>query len=283
MYTLKVTNSAGTAIQLVPSTNYAVTSIDGLTPPAAVVNSSYVGGADGALFNSAKLDVRNIVLTVVPYAPIERNRLQLYRIFRPKDLVTLALTNGSRDVTIQGYVESVSGDLFTMRQALQISILCMYPYWQSAQEIVDILSNTLDMWEFPFETEPVGKVVSELSDINTLTITNDGDADTGIIIELVASGAVVNPVVIDSETLQSFELSFTMQASDVITINTRYAEKSVTLLRGGVTSNIINSLTGSPTWFQVPSLGSMVLTITADSGFEYLTTRVRHNMLYMGV
>lgn len=280
---LKVTNSIGTSIQLVPSSAFSVTAISGLTPPPALVNSSTVGGADGTIFNSARLDARNLVLTIVPYQPIEANRLQLYRIFRPKDLVTLELSTDSRTVTIQGYVETVDGDLFTMRQAIQVSIMCLYPYFQSAQEIVDILSNTIDMWEFPFDTDDTGKVMSELSDINTLTIANDGDAETGVIIELEASGVVKNPTVVDASTLKAFALNFDMQAADVITINTRYAEKSVTLLRGGVTSNIINSLTGSPTWFQVPSLGSLILTITATSGFENLTTRIRHNMLYMGV
>lgn len=282
MYTLNVSTSSGNTIQLVPNSNYAITDISGLTPPTANINSSAVGGADGSVFNSARLDARNIVLTIVPYQPIEQNRLQLYRIFRVKDLVTMKIQNGSRAVKIQGYVESVDGSLFSMRQALQVSILCLYPYFQSAQEIINILTSSVEMFEFPFATEPEGVVMSEVQTSNEILIKNGGESNTGVIIELIASGAVKNPTIYDAATLESFGLTIDMVAGDVITINTNYAQKAVTLTREGVTTNIINALNANPKWFSIPP-GLTTLTVTAESGQESLRVQISHNDLYEGV
>ena len=65
MFTLKIENTNGDIFELTHnSPNYYVTHIDGLTPPPTVVNTATAGVIDGTFFNSARVEQRNIVITL---------------------------------------------------------------------------------------------------------------------------------------------------------------------------------------------------------------------------
>lgn len=282
MYKLIITNSFGQSLRLSQNGAYEILSIEGLTPPTAVVNSSSIGGADGALFNSTRMNVRNIVVTIAPNFPIEKNRIALYKLFQVKDLVKLRYITESRDVVIEGYVESFIGNPFTARQQFQISILCLQPYFKSANEVINDLSQILSEFEFPFSTEDEGTIFSEIDLIQYVAITNDGETDTGLVIELTAIGEVVNPVIYDATNLTNISLNLTMQTGDFIRINTNYSNKSIKLIRNAIEYNIINNVNGQLTWFNLAP-GETVFAYDAESGAEFLSIRFYHNTLYQGV
>ena len=79
--------------------------------------------------------------------------------------------------------------------------------------------------------------------ISVKTIINNGDVETGIIIEMLASGNVVNPTIYNADTRGSFGLNITLQMGDKVTINTTPGNKSVILTRYGIERNIINNIT----------------------------------------
>ena len=282
MYKLSVTNDAGKTLDLTPSGKFTVTSISGLLPPSADINNSTAGNADGAVFNGARLQPRNIVITILPNFPVEENRLSLYEVFRVKKLVAVHYKNASRDIQIEGYVESVIGELFSQSQTIQVSILCLDPYLKSAAEIVDDLSAIIDMFEFPFSSEDEGIVFSEIAQTNSVIITNNGEAEAGLIIKLWTTGTVKNPIIYDATNVTGFGLNFTMLASDEITIDTRRGKKSVTLLRDGETHNLINMIKNNPTWFSVAP-GETVFTYSADTNLNFLYVKFFHYDLYEGV
>lgn len=282
MYKLSVTNDTGKTLDLTPSGKFTVTSISGLLPPSADINNFTAGNADGAVFNGARLQPRNIVITILPNFPVEKNRLSLYEVFRVKKLVTVHYKNASRDIQIEGYVESVIGELFSQSQTIQVSILCLDPYLKNAAEIVDDLSAIIDMFEFPFSTEDEGIVFSEIAQTNSVIITNNGEAEAGLIIKLRTTGTVKNPIIYDATNVTGFGLNFTMLAFDEITIDTRRGKKSVTLLRDGETYNLINMIKDNPTWFSVAP-GETVFTYSADTNLNFLYVKFFHYDLYEGV
>ena len=282
MYKISVTNDTGKTLNLTPNGKFTITSISGLLPPSADINNSTAGNADGAVFNGARLRPRNIVITILPNFPVEKNRLSLYEVFRVKKLVTVHYKNASRDIQIEGYVESVIGELFAQSQTIQVSILCLDPYLKSAAEIVDDLSAIIDMFEFPFSTEDEGIVFSEIAQTNSVIITNNGEAEAGLIIKLRTTGTVKNPIIYDATNVTGFGLNFTMLASDEITIDTRRGKKSVTLLRDGETYNLINMIKDNPTWFSVAP-GETVFTYSADTNLNFLYVKFFHYDLYEGV
>ena len=151
MFTCKIENSDGAVYVLTGDEPvYQVIKIEGLNPPKAQINTTTIVGLDGAMFNSSKLESRNIVLTIRINGDVETNRQNLYQYFRTKEACTFYYTNQNRDVYIQGYVESVVCDLFSKSELAQISIICPSPYFKSLDEIVSDISNSLALFTFPF-------------------------------------------------------------------------------------------------------------------------------------
>ena len=65
---------------------------------------------DGGKYNSGQLEMRNLVLTVKIYPEIETNRINLYKYFPSKKIVRIYYQNETRDVYIDGMVETVEID-----------------------------------------------------------------------------------------------------------------------------------------------------------------------------
>ena len=63
MYSLKIENTNGEIFELTHDfSNYYVTDVSGLTPPATTINTAKAGIIDGTFFNSASVEERNIVI-----------------------------------------------------------------------------------------------------------------------------------------------------------------------------------------------------------------------------
>ena len=84
---LRVTNHLGESLtlELTPrdSSPFYILNIDGLGPAKANINMNELVTSDGSLYNSARLNPRNIVLTLKmrDYPTIEDSRLLTYRYF----------------------------------------------------------------------------------------------------------------------------------------------------------------------------------------------------------
>lgn len=281
MYKLSIHSPTGNLI-LSGNPNYHITHISGLTPVRATINSSAIAGGDGAAFNSASAGTRNIVMTILPNHPVAANRQMLYRVMPVKSPVTVRFSAEGRDVQIDGYVEYIDGDLFANRQALQVSIICMQPYFKSAQEIVDTLSSIIDMFEFPFSIEEEGIPFSELSLDARIIVTNGGETPCGAVFHISAMGAVENPVIYNADDTTRYALNVSMQTGDEIIIDTRRGSKSAVLIRQGKRTNIINNRASDITWFQLP-VGDSTFTYSAESGVGNMALVIEHNDMFGGV
>lgn len=300
MFTLKVENKAGSIFELTHDEgNYQIIHIEGLNPPNARINSSEVAGMDGSIFGSSKLEERNVVITIKINGDVETNRLFLYRYFRTKQWCKLYYKNEHRDVYIEGYVETIECDHFELGQQMQVSVICHDPHFKALSEIVTDISQTISAFEFPFSFGGNGASIdpdpttddaipfSEIIQNRVTNVINEGETESGLIIDLVATGTVVNPVIFDAnDSSRHMKLAQTMNVGDEIIIDTRKGHKSVVLVSGGVRANIIRKLTPVggvfPTWFQL-AVGDNEFTYSADSGEEFLEIVFRHNLLFEGV
>lgn len=270
-------------INLTENGNYAVLSVGGLTPPTATINTVTLATADGAVFNSSRVGIRNIVITLAPQNSIEANRLELYRYFKSKHYIKLYLENNTRSVWIDGYVEAIDGDLFSSLEQIQISIICPDPFFKDTKTGVYKFSNITDLFKFPFAIEETpGIPISEMSEHITIAVVNNGDEEVGITVRLYANGTVVNPKIYNTTTNENFSLNITMQDGDVISFDTRPGYKRVTLNRNSVLSNIINSMTFDSEWLTL-DVGDNVFTYDADSGTELLDIQIVLHPLYEGM
>ena len=131
-----VTNPSGEVAEFTLSrpedTGCLVTDISGLGTPKANILTQTVYGMDGALFNSARTETRNIVFSFAMLdgmAPEGRRRI--YKAFPLKQLVTVKFITKQREYQARGYVESVTPNIFSEREAVQVSILCPQPYLET--------------------------------------------------------------------------------------------------------------------------------------------------------
>lgn len=282
MYSLKVENDRGDILELTNNQKYTVYKIQGLNPPQATINSSVNTTTDGSNINSVRLENRNIVIYTTIEGNVEANRINLYRYFPVKKSVKLYFSNGTRNIYIEGTVELIECDLFTSKQIAQISIICPKPYFKDVNDLVTMFSDVSKMFEFPFSMPKEGIEISAVTTNQRRSIVNTGDIETGVIIKLFATGTVANPVIYDVLKRTQLKLNFTMLPSDTIVINTNIGEKSIELIRDGVTTNAMGYMAQDSTWFEIES-GDNVFTYDADSGNSNLQLTFTTSILYSGV
>lgn len=252
MFTLKIENANGEIFELTHNTqNYAVISVQGLTPPTTAVNTSVGGLADGSFHTFSRVQQRNIVITVILNGDIEANRQQLYRIFSLKKPCTIYFQNANRNVKTVGYVEVLEGDLFVQREQIQISIICPRPFFEDLYAIYAELSGIMKAFEFPFSiTTPIP--FSEIVDHPLVTITNIGQVETGCIMTISFNGPVTGLRIVNSTTQEYFGINYSFQAEDMLTINTVSGQLGVNVVRAGATTDLLNNVTGGSSWFKLP-------------------------------
>ncbi len=282
MYGLKVENDKGNTLELTNNPNYTVFKIEGLTPPQATINSSVNTTTDGSKINSARVENRNIVIYTTIEGDVEANRINLYKYFPVKKTIKLYFNNGSRNIYISGAVELIECDLFSNKQVAQISIICPQPYFKAVNDLVSIFSDVSPLFSFPFSIAKSGVEFSAITTNVRKVIVNTGDVETGVIIKLFATGTVVKPIIYDVLKRTHVKLNFTMLPSDTIVINTNMGEKSIELIRGGISYNALGYMLPDSSWF-VLEAGDNVFTYDAESGNSGLQLTFSTPILYSGV
>lgn len=139
-----------------------IINMDGIGGGTAQINSTDMATDDGAFFNSARAQVRNILLTLKPLdnPSVEVNRHKLYKYFQIKKQVTLLFETDTRTSEIKGYVESNEPDIFSQMEQVQISILCLDPFFYAERGTATVFSGVKALFEFPFADDsltPVGE------------------------------------------------------------------------------------------------------------------------------
>lgn len=306
IYSFAVTNYLGDRIKLELGrpevSGFLIKSVTGLGPVKANVNTTEVVTNDGSMFNSARLSQRNIVFQLafvdtIYGETIEDVRQKSYKYFPAKKSVEIVIETDNRYVKTKGYVESNEPDIFNSQEGTQISIICPDPYFYSAGEDGNNVTDfyTIDpVFEFPFSNESLTEPLLVFGEIQIKTegvITYHGDSEIGIVIYIHAIGQASNINIYNTETREVMTINTTklekltgkgLVASDDIVINTAKGEKSITLVREGVSYNILNCLDKNTDWFTL-SKGDNIFAFTAETGVTNLQFRIENQVIYEGV
>lgn len=300
--TVTVTNHLGESLILEMTrpekSGFVVKSIEGLDPPKATINISDMGSADGGRYNSARLEKRNIVLSLglmkTVTETIENIRHKAYKYFPPKKEIKLQIVTDTFTVETTGRVESNAVTIFSNDETATISVLCPNSYLYSTKTTETLFTGVEPMFSFPFENASSTEPLLEFGRIKTSTIENvhyDGDHDIGIKIYINAIGDATNLTIYNLDTNEQMSLNTDILATmlgtgiiaeDLIVIDTRFGQKTVTLLRDGVTYNILNCITRGSKWFTL-SKGGNTFTYVAETGGENLEFRITNQTAYLGV
>lgn len=285
MFNMILENKDGKQLTFGAGSPYTIKEFQGLNPPKATINTNTTATLDGGKFNSSKLDMRNINIAFAIEENAEENRLAVYRVIQSKMPLRIYYKSDFLDVFIDGYVEDVDISYFAMKNIVTVNVLCPFPYLKGAQEVINELSAVRPKFHFPFASEGgAGELImGEVDTLATVSIPNDGSVVAGLTFELYAKKAVSNPKIIDYLTAEYMEININMQMGDLITITTEQGNKTVTLLRDGVRTNIFNLLSKNSTWLQL-DIGGGVYVYEVGTGTTIdLDVTIKHYDLYEGV
>lgn len=300
---ITVTNYLGDSIRLELArpelSGFIVHSVTGLGPGKANINMTEVATNDGALFNSSRIPSRNIVISLkyMWNDSIEDVRQLSYKYFPLKKSCTLLIETDNRQAEISGYVESNDPLFFSHDEGSDISIVCPNPLFYSAGPNginTTIFYGVEPLFEFPFSNESLYECLLEMGAIKNQTeqvVVYNGDSEIGVTITIHAIGEASMITIyntgtrevmrIDTDKLEKFTGSGIV-AGDEIIISTIKGNKSISLLRSGKTTNILNCLDKNADWFQLAK-GDNIFAYTAETGSTNLQFKIENRIVYEGV
>lgn len=304
--TFTITNYLGDSIKLEmgrpEKSGFLVKSVSGLGPSKANIITTEVSTNDGSLFNSARLNQRNIVfefifVETINGESIEDVRQKSYKYFPLKKNLDLLIETDNRIVKTTGYVESNEPNIFSSQEGSQISIICPDPHFYSAGpdgNNTTVFYGVESVFEFPFSNESLTDPLIVFGNIQLKTenvITYKGDTEIGVTIHIHAIGEVENITIyntgtreimrIDTTKLESLTGSGIVEGDDII-IKTQKGDKSITLIREGKSINILNCLGKETDWFTLAK-GDNIFAFTAESGTTNLQFWIENKVIYEGV
>lgn len=249
---------------------FYIKSIDGLGPAQANISTLDIVSIDGSIFNNARLNKRNIVMTLGAFdsPDVESLRQKTYKYFPIKRKLKLTFETDNKTVTVYGYVESNEPDIFSKDVTMKISIICPTPYFANAYE----------------------NSITFSGDSKEHVIMYEGDIETGMNIKINCSGDVRGLrisnkngdyfAINDSYLSKVLDPLFT--AGDVININTKTNEKSLILTRNDENKNILNGLDRNSKWLKIGK-GNNRFIVSATSGLGNMFITMSSPILYEGI
>jgi len=197
------------------------------------------------------------------------------------------MTEGASTATTLA-ASSGSDDEFTVTDEIAQYDLQVGLYSSAGAEYDDVTVYPMIRYaEYESDTyQPYGYgqlVFGYISNDVGITIENEGDVECGLIISLNARNAVSNPKIFNYVTGDYFGLTYSLQAADLVVIDTRQGHKSVVLHRGGQIINLFNYIDQDSTWLQLsPDGDTFVYEVGTGSAAELAVT-FTHENLYEGV
>lgn len=279
-------------------TGFIIRNIEGLGPTKANINTTEVSLNDGSIYNSSRLDNRNITFDLLFYQTdkesIEDIRQKSYKYFPIKKKITLTVETDNNTLVAEGYVESNEPEIFSDAEGTNISIICPDPYMYESETDFTVFSGIEPLFEFPFENESLNEPLLEMGMLQIRTentVFYEGYGEVGVSIYIHAMGEATNLTIVNVNTREKLIINTdkleqmtgsAIVAGDNIVIHTHKGNKSITLLRDGVTTNILNCREKGSKWFTLTK-GDNIFAYTAESGALNLLFTISNRNAYDGV
>lgn len=261
MLKITATNLYGNTLQVTQNSLFRTVAA-GLNQPTAAVFLADLATKDGSIYNSSKLNNRNVILTIWPNGyGVEAARHELYKVFKSSRYVRLDVETGSRSCWCEGYIESAESDFDSAAQEMQFSIVCPDPFLRAKT--------------------PVTAAVAAAA--TPVTIVNSGDFDCGAEYTITATGACTGLSITNATTGQTFGINITMAAGDSLKLTTVRGSLSLTYTASGHDPvNILNLMADGSEW---PMLnpGNNSVSFNAAEGGANASMSVSFTPLYGGI
>ena len=247
-----------------PSLGYDIENIDGLDPVKATLVSSSFAQQDGAQYQSARREPRNIVMTLGLYPnyaadTVQTLRSRLYPFFMPKTPVNLRFfLESGLTVDIDGIVESMDAARFTSDPKIVVSIMNFDPDF--------------------YELSPVVVVGATVSDTTNMVVDYIGTVETGAEFAISVNRALSEFTIYHQTpdgTIKTMDFQASLVSGDILTINTNPGSKIATLTRAGVDSSILYGISPQSNWLEFETGVNFVRVYAEGAAIPYTLTYTR--------
>lgn len=298
-----ITNEAKESIRLEmtrPETSgFIIKSVEGLGPTKANINMTDIASHNGSFYKSSRLERRDIIFTLLFQdsltESIEDVRHKSYKYFPEGERVRITVETDTRIAYTDGIVEHNEPTIYgEERVGCTVTVICPDPYLYSPSIFDNVFSGVKPLFEFPFSNESLTEPLLEMGSIEqntTKVVYNSGEVEVGLSMIIHALDTASDITIFNLTTEEQMKISTSritvngvtgLLAKDTITIESHPMEKSITLLRNGVTYNILNCLDRGTKWFSL-SKGDNLFAYKAEEGEANLQFRILHNVAYRGV
>lgn len=222
---------------------------------------------DGSTVNYMSVNPRQLTFTVVvkPQVDVEEAKRYIFRNLKPKQNHKIIWERNNRTLTINGKFESASFPRWSKQVKGQLSFYCESPFWESDENIIQIISDTISTHYFTDQPDDMlyfyeeGIVMGEYDAARVGVYENDGDVETPLSLEIHAVNTVTNPVISLNETDNYIGIDDTLQAGDIVTITTSNGNKDVR--KNGV--SVLNKIKQGSSFLKL-ALGTNTFTLSCD-------------------
>lgn len=253
--------------------------MEGLGPPKSTVSG--VGGPNlhGVKTSSIKVDARHIVLTLAVIQQIpaneETSKQKIYDFFPISKEITFRVETDTKDVQIQGIVESVEMNQFAKVENAVISLYCPDPYWaETSESSVEVTDGGPDLVTW-------GEVAGGCDIVATF------DANVSSLITLTRQHAyAATETITISPSLAESISGVTIAVNDRIEVNTRRGQKSVRLWDNSLAQwhNVFTAVAIDDHWIELlPGGNTMGWSMGTPSEESDVTIDINYTPLYEGV
>lgn len=185
------------------------------------ISSAELAGQDGSVVTGVKTLPRQIEF-IGDYSTFMRQQFVSY--FRPKTKGTLTITYNGTTRMIDYNVSTAkwnATNIWNEKERFTLRLLCPDPYFVGMDDYGQNIAAKRNLFAFPFVfTEKVG-LITEYSEYGGLvSVENQGDMPTPVIVEIEAKAYVSNPKFENVTTGEYIEMNLTMSADDVLILNT---------------------------------------------------------------
>ena len=268
---------------------YILKKISGLGPVKAELNTSKIATKDGIIYNSQRIDSRNLVFDILlrkeKDSSIESSRQSLYGYFPRNVILKFTFYTDNTTVYCTGYVESNEPTMFDETSTQSISVICPNPYFYDIASNTISLNGILKSFEFPFEnklseqTIEFGTIVKN----STGNIYYTGSQAIGVEIIISFSGDVSGLQIYNANTREKMEFNnYMFRNKQELHINSQRGEKSIMLFDGGNGTDLLNYLTNDSEFIHLEN-GDNVFAYKAASGSEHVSMTINNKVIYEGI
>lgn len=163
------------------------------------------------------------------------------------------------------------------------TLMCANPFWSNVQDKKVDIALWKGSFHFPLVIPDVKGIIMGYKEPSLIVnVLNNGNIDTGMMIEFRARGTLTNPSLFNINTREWLKIEKEMVAGEVIKINTNFGKKRVEQYLNGVTTNAFNYLKRGSKFLQL-SKGDNLFRYDADSNLDNLEVAIYYNNNYLGV